>query len=93
MIAHNEAAKITELVKSSDLMEPNVLLAQPLMKNGGLKHWQKKLWKRNMHVSWAQKYIQNSEAGRVLWSSNESSGVKNPPKTLFEIKIVLSKQK
>ena len=43
MIAHNEAAKITELVKSSDLMEPNVLLAQPLMKNGGLEHWQKKL--------------------------------------------------
>ena len=43
MIAHNEAAKIIELVKSSDLMEPNVLLAQPLKKNGGLEHWQKKL--------------------------------------------------
>ena len=33
-LTHNEAAKITELVKSSDLKESNIfLLAQPLMKN------------------------------------------------------------
>ena len=36
-ITHNKAAKITESIKGSDLMEPNiVLLPQTLMKNGSL---------------------------------------------------------
>ena len=93
-ITHNEAAKITELVKGSDLKEPNiVLLAQTLMKNGNLNIGRKSYERETCMFHVLENTFKIVKLEEVLWWRNEISGIKNPPKTLFEIKTVLSKQK
>ena len=92
-ITHNKAAKITESVKGSDLMEPNiVLLAQTLMKNGSLNTGRKSYERETCMFHELENTFKIVKLEEVLWWRNEISGVTNPPKTLFETKTVLSKQ-
>ena len=92
-ITHDKAAKITESVKGSDLMEPNiVLLAQTLMKNGSLNTGRKSYERETCIFHELENTFKIVKLGEVLWWRNEISGVTNPPKTLFETKTVLSKQ-
>ena len=74
-------------------MEPNiVLLAQPLMKNGSWNIGRKSYERETCMFHEIENIFKIVKLEEVLWWKNEISGVKNPPKTFFEIKIVLLKQ-
>ena len=74
-------------------MEPNiVLLVQPLMKNGSWNIGRKSYERETCMFHELENIFKIVKLEEVLWWKNEISGVKNPPKTFFEIKIVLLKQ-
>ena len=92
MLTHNKAAKITEIVKGSDLMEPNiVLLAQQLMKNRSWNISKKSYERETCMFHELENTFKRWEKLCVVVT--KFLVLQNPPKTLFEIKTVFWKLK